>query len=133
MPGERVIFQRVLHLRSQAVEAATHICDASDDPDSGTGWQRYHRSIPFISRISARNISGVRGSNSFTTPDLRCSSHRGTFPGSHSGHSSGLLRQKGFVTGLVSYRRISQSRRGQACIPVCHHRSVSRPRTGFSI
>ncbi|EIQ20975.1 hypothetical protein SFK1770_0002 [Shigella flexneri K-1770] len=90
MPGERVIFQRVLHLRSQAIEATTHICDASDDPDFGTGRQRYHRIPPFISRISARNSSGVRGSNSFTTPDLRCSSHRGTFPGAPSGRSSCL-------------------------------------------
>ncbi len=40
MPGERVILQRVLHLRGQTVEATTHIGDASDDPDSGTGRQR---------------------------------------------------------------------------------------------
>lgn len=101
MPGERGIFQRVLHLRGQTGEATAHIGDASDDQDSGAGWQCYHRAPPFISRISARNSSGVRGSNSFTTPDLRCSSHRGAFPGSPAGHSSGLLRQKGFVTGLI--------------------------------
>ena len=77
MPGERVIFQRVLHLRSQAIEVTTHICDASDDPDFGTGRQRYHRIPPFISRMSTLRSSGVRGANSFTTPDLRCSSHCG--------------------------------------------------------
>ena len=43
MPGERVIFQRVFHLRGQTVEGATHIGDASDDPDSGTGWEYNHR------------------------------------------------------------------------------------------
>lgn len=48
MPGERVTSQRVLHLRGQTVEATTHIGDASDDPDSGTSWQRYHREPPFI-------------------------------------------------------------------------------------
>lgn len=35
IPGERVIFQRVLHPRGQTIEATTHICDASDDPDPG--------------------------------------------------------------------------------------------------
>ncbi|EGK30464.1 putative transposase [Shigella flexneri K-272] len=43
-----------------------------------------------------------------------------------------MLRQKGFVTGLVG-SGVSVRATGQACIPVCHHRSVSRPRTGFSI
>lgn len=133
MPGERVIFQRVLHLRSQAVETTTHICDASDDPDFGTSWQRYHRVPPFISRIIARNSSGVRGSNSFTRPDLRCSSHRGTFPGSHSGHSSGLLRQKGFVTGLVG-SGVSVSATGTG-MNSCMLSSLSKPslHTVFSI
>ncbi len=46
MPGERVIFQRVLHFRGQTVKATTYIGDASDDPDSGyettitqSGWR----------------------------------------------------------------------------------------------
>ncbi|EGK20741.1 hypothetical protein SFK1770_1559 [Shigella flexneri K-1770] len=125
MPGERVIFQRVLHLRSQAIEATTHICDASDDPDFGTGRQRYHRIPPFISRISSRNSSGVRGSNSFTTPDLRCSSHRGTFPGAPSGRSSCLLRQKGFVTGLVG-SGVSVSATGTG-MHSCMSSSLSKP------
>ena len=101
MPGERVIFQRVLHLRSQAVEATTHICDASDDPDFGTGRQRYHRIPPFISRMSTLRSSGVRGANSFTTPDLRCSSHCGESTVVSFWLSSDLFRQKGFVTGLT--------------------------------
>lgn len=37
MPGEGIIFQRVLDLRGQAVEATTHIRNASNDPDSGAG------------------------------------------------------------------------------------------------
>lgn len=35
MPGEGIIVQRVLDLRGQAVEATTHIRNASNDPDSG--------------------------------------------------------------------------------------------------
>lgn len=59
MSGERIIFQRVLHFRGQTVEAATHICNARDDPDSGAGRQRYHREPPFSSLSNTLSKAGV--------------------------------------------------------------------------
>ncbi len=118
-------FQRVLHLRSEAIEATTHICDASDDPDFGTGRQRYHRIPPFISRISARNSPGVRGSNSFTTPDLRCSSHRGTFPGAPYRALIMLVTPEGICNWSGRLRRISQCHRDRH--DSCMSSSLSKP------
>ncbi len=85
----------------QPIETTTHICDTSNDPDFGSGRQRYHRPPPFISRISTRRSSEVRGANSFTTPDLRYSSHSGESTVASFCFSSDLLHKKGFVTGLT--------------------------------
>ncbi|KDU06950.1 hypothetical protein AB18_5585 [Escherichia coli 3-267-03_S1_C1] len=43
----------------------------------------------------------MKGANSFTTPDLRCSSHCGESTVVSFWLSSDLFRQKGFVTGLT--------------------------------
>lgn len=107
MPGERVIFQRVLHLRGQTVEATTHIGDASDDPDSGTGRQRYHRGSPFNSPSNTRSRAGVIVPCSFIVPPGSATSQQGTSAGDGSVRGAGATGGGTILTGSSSTGRLS--------------------------
>lgn len=60
LPRERVIFQRILHLRGKTVEPVAHVDDPGHYSDTCSRWQHTHCAPAFLSLISMCKSSGVR-------------------------------------------------------------------------